>query len=168
MGRRLERSLNVLRLLRKTLVRPLAESTPLIEAILDIADSSMTYRYRYLTSLQLAPLLDLLLTDETNPRSVGFQLGALADHVRQLPAKESNPLRNRETRIMIAAQAELRLVDVDVLARPKDNGVRWNLDNFLADITLQLWQLSDSITQTYFTHVGPSQQLGAISRGVLL
>ena len=43
----------------------------------------MTYRYRYLTSLQLAPVLDLLLIDETNPRSVGFQLIALADHVRQ-------------------------------------------------------------------------------------
>jgi uncharacterized circularly permuted ATP-grasp superfamily protein/uncharacterized alpha-E superfamily protein len=163
MGRRLERGLTVLRLLRKTLVRDAAESASLLESVLEIADSAMTYRYRYMTSLQLAPLLDLLLTDETNPRSLGFQLAALADHVRQLPGKETNPMRNRETRIMIATQAELRLVDVETLARPREEGVRWTLDSFLADMTLQLWQLSDSITQTYFTHTGPSRQLGEIS-----
>jgi uncharacterized circularly permuted ATP-grasp superfamily protein/uncharacterized alpha-E superfamily protein len=163
MGRRLERGLTVLRLLRKTLVPNQAESASLLEAVLEIADSAMTYRFRYMTSLQLAPLLDLLLTDETNPRSVGFQLGALAEHVRQLPGKDTNPLRNREMRIMIATQAELRLVDVEALARPRDEGVRWTLDSFLADMTLQLWQLSDSLTQTYFTHTGPSRQLGAVS-----
>jgi uncharacterized circularly permuted ATP-grasp superfamily protein/uncharacterized alpha-E superfamily protein len=163
MGRRLERALNVLRLLRKTLVLPVAESSSLLEFILEIADSSMTYRYRYLNSLQLAPLLDLLLTDETNPRSVGFQLAALADHVRQLPGKDSNPLRNRETRITIALQAELRLVEIENLAGRVEQGVRRYLDNFLADITLQLWQLSDSITHTYFTHTGPSRQLGSLS-----
>jgi uncharacterized circularly permuted ATP-grasp superfamily protein/uncharacterized alpha-E superfamily protein len=163
MGRRLERGLTVLRLLRKTLVHCPTESTTLLESVLEIADSAMTYRYRYMTSLQLAPLLDLLLTDETNPRSLGFQLAALGDHVRQLPGKDNNPLRNRETRIMIAAQAELRLVDVESLARPREEGIRWTLDSFLADMTLQLWQLSDSLTQTYFTHTGPSRQLGAIS-----
>ena len=163
MGRRLERGLMVLRLLRKTLIRTQAESASLLESVLEIADSAMTYRYRYMTSLQLAPLLDLLLTDETNPRSLGFQLAALADHVRQLPGKETNPLRNRETRIMIATQAELRLVDVEALARPREEDVRWTLDSFLADMTLQLWQLSDSLTQTYFTHTGPSRQLGAVS-----
>jgi uncharacterized alpha-E superfamily protein len=192
MGRRLERALTVLRLLRKTLVYGTEESISLLEAVLEIADSTMTYRYRYMTSLQVAPLLDLLLTDETNPRSVGYQLAALADHVRQLPGKEANPLRNRETRIMIATQAELRLVDVEALARPREDrlsasrgtpmhplfdrtpiaaspagrgkdGIRWTLDNFLADMTLQLWQLSDSLTQTYFTHTGPSRQLGAIT-----
>lgn len=167
MGRRLERALNVLRLLRKSLVSPPDESASLLEGILEIADSGMTYRYRYLTSMQLAPLLDLLLTDETNPRSVGFQLGALADHVRQLPEKIGNPLRNRETRIMIAAQAELRLVDIEKLAEPKEHGARRYLDNFLADITIQLWNLSDSITQTYFTHTGPSRQLGSITPGDL-
>ncbi len=162
MGRRLERGLTVLRLLRKTLIHCKSESPSLLESVLEIADSAMTYRYRYMTSMQLAPLLDLLLTDETNPRSLGFQLAALADHVRQLPGKDTNPLRNRETRIMIATQAQLRLVDVEALARPRDEGVRWTLDHFLADMTLQVWQLSDSLTDTYFTHTGPSRQLGAV------
>ena len=67
-GRRIERTLHTLALIENTLVTAGAELTPILEAVLEIADSSMTYRYRYLTSLQLAPVLDLLISDETNPR----------------------------------------------------------------------------------------------------
>ena len=52
-----------------------------------VADSSMTYRRRYLAALQTAPVLDLLLADETNPRSLAFQLSALADHVERPAAR---------------------------------------------------------------------------------
>jgi uncharacterized alpha-E superfamily protein len=130
--------------------------------LLEIADSSMTYRYRYLTTLQLAPMLDLLLADETNPRSVGFQLAALAEHVRQLPGSEGDPLRNQEQRIMLAAQASLRLVDVEGLCEPDARHVRRRLDRFLEQLATQLYQLSDSITHTYLTHTGPSRQLGTV------
>jgi uncharacterized circularly permuted ATP-grasp superfamily protein/uncharacterized alpha-E superfamily protein len=167
MGRRLERALHTLRLLRQTLVYPPAELTPLLEALLEIADSSMTYRYRYLTSLQLAPVLDLLLVDETNPRSVGFQLSALSDHVRNLPGKDSAPQLNEESRISQQAQGALRITDVEVLAQPDEHGVRRRLDDFLDQAAIQLWQLSHSITHTYFTHTGPSRQLGSIAPGAL-
>ena len=121
MGRRLERAQHTLRLLRRTLVEGTGDLIPLLEALLEIADSSMTYRYRYLTTLQLAPVLDLLLADETNPRSVGFQLSALSDHVRMLPSKEADPIRNQEQRIMLAAQASLRLVDVEALCEADEH-----------------------------------------------
>ena len=70
-GRRIERALQTLRVIRGLLVEAQADVLPLLEAMLEIADSSMTYRYRYLTTLQLAPVLDLVLVDETNPRAVG-------------------------------------------------------------------------------------------------
>ena len=161
MGRRLERALHTLTLLRRTLVRTPAEVTPLLEALLEIADSSMTYRYRYLTSLQLAPVLDLLLIDETNPRSVGFQLSVLAEHVRQLPLHPHDRQRNEELRITTATRATLRIADVEGLAELAERGVRPRLDAFLEQLTLQLWQLSSSISHTYFTHTGPSRQLGS-------
>ena len=161
MGRRLERALHTLRLLRKTLVQTPAEPVPLLEAILEIADSSMTYRYRYLTSLQLAPALDLLLTDETNPRSVGFQLSALSDHVRELPNKGVDPLRNPETRLVLASQTSLRLVDVEALATVDSQGRRRELQEFLDQISTRLRELSASITHSYLTHTRPSRQLGS-------
>ncbi len=83
MGRRLERATTLVLLLSRTLVEP--SEAPLLEAILEVADSGMTYRRRYLANLQVAPVLDLLLIDETNPRSVIFQLRALVEHLAALP-----------------------------------------------------------------------------------
>ena len=79
--------------MRSTLVVPGSNESAVIEAVLEIADSLMTYRSRYLTTLQAAPLLDLLVTDESNPRSMAFQLAALADHVENLPRDQTNPVR---------------------------------------------------------------------------
>ena len=45
----------------------------------------MTYRRRYQGSLQTSAVLDLLLADETNPRSLAFQFAALSDDVNHLP-----------------------------------------------------------------------------------
>ena len=57
--------------------------------LLEIADSSLTYRSRYLTSMQADLVLDLLLLDEANPRSAAFQLARLREHVDQLPESVS-------------------------------------------------------------------------------
>ena len=46
----------------------------LLECLLEVADSSMTYRTRYYTTLQPLAVLDVLMADETNPRSLDFQL----------------------------------------------------------------------------------------------
>ncbi len=83
--------------LRSTLVVPTDSETAVMEAVLEIADSLMTYRSRYLSTLQPAPVLDLLLSDETNPRSIGFQLAALSDHVEGLPRDQSIPGRSRSS-----------------------------------------------------------------------
>jgi uncharacterized alpha-E superfamily protein len=44
---------------------------------LELCDSSITYRSRYLAVLQPAPALDLLLADAGNPRGLAFQLAAM-------------------------------------------------------------------------------------------
>ena len=85
MGRRLERSLQMSSLLRGTLGTATRTEGSVLEALLEIADSSMTYRRRYLSMLQAAPVLDLLLADETNPRSLAYQLAALAESIDRLP-----------------------------------------------------------------------------------
>jgi len=78
LGRRLERALSVLKLLQGVLrIRlPLA----VLEPVLEIADSVMTYRRRFFTAPHLAGVLDLLLRDESNPRSLVFQINVLHQH----------------------------------------------------------------------------------------
>lgn len=153
----------MLRLLRRTLVTVHEVPGSLLEAILEIADSSMTYRYRYLTTLQLAPLLDLLLIDDSNPRSVGFQLQSLSKHMKRLPHESSDPSRNPEQRIVLAAQAALALADVESLCDVASDSKRVHLDNLLLQLTVHLRQLSDSLSHTYLTHTGPSRQMGITS-----
>ena len=160
-GRRIERALQTLRVIRGLLVEAQADVLPRLEAMLEIADSSMTYRYRYLTTLQLAPVLDLVLADESNPRAVGFQLMALSEHVKSLARDESDVVRTSEQKLVLAAQASLRLADVESFCTVNGAGDRRQLDKFLSLLASDLRSLSDSISHTYLTHTVDSRQLDA-------
>ncbi len=82
-GRRLERAIQMVELLRNGLARDASSGVGVLEAILEMADSSITYRSRYLTSVQVDLVLDLLLVDEANPRSIAFQLARLREHIER-------------------------------------------------------------------------------------
>jgi uncharacterized alpha-E superfamily protein len=161
-GRRIERALQTVQLIRGLLVDAQSDLLPRLEAMLEIADSSMTYRYRYMTTLQLAPVLDLVLVDETNPRAVGFQLVALAEHVKKLGRDRGDFVRTHEQKLMLAAQAALRLVDVEAFCTVNGLEDRVHLDDFLDHVASDLRSLSDSITHTYLTHTVPTRQLDAL------
>jgi len=51
--------------------------------LLELADSSITYRSRYMARPEWLPVLDLLVRDEANPRSIAFQLHGLHDYLRR-------------------------------------------------------------------------------------
>ncbi len=55
-----------------------------LDWLLDFADSTMTYRSRYSVAPEWLPVLDLLVCDEANPRSLAFQLKGLVDYVEKL------------------------------------------------------------------------------------
>ncbi|MCE9555873.1 MAG: circularly permuted type 2 ATP-grasp protein [Planctomycetes bacterium] len=167
MGRRIERSLQTLRLFRRTLVGTVSDPIPLLEAVLEICDSSMTYRYRYRSTLQLAPVLDLLLIDESNPRAVGYQLNALSEHVALLPRMAGHLGRSAEQETMLAAQAAVRLTDVEALGEEDRLGHRNRLESLLEQLEGQLRRLSVEITHHYLAHTGPPQQLRSIAAGRL-
>jgi len=145
---------------RGLLVDSEVELLPRLEAILEIADSSMTYRYRYLSTLQLAPVLDLILADETNPRSAIFQLIALADHGRML--EEQTPVRPggapRLPRIY-ELLSELRLADVEALCSVDGFHDRDSLAQRLDRWSDGLRELSDDITHTFLSHTLAPRQL---------
>ena len=87
----------------------------MLESLLEAADSAITYRRRYLASLHAAPVLDLLLTDPTNPRSVVFQLGALLEHVVKLPHLPGRARDGIESAIAQGADALLsRMEEISV------------------------------------------------------
>ena len=71
-----------------------------LQTLLEIADSSLTYRSRYLTSMRADLVLDLLLLDEANPRSAAFQLARLREHVEELPDSSGDARRSARWRVV--------------------------------------------------------------------
>jgi uncharacterized alpha-E superfamily protein len=138
-----------------------AREAPLLEAILDIADSGMTYRRRYLANLQAAPVVDLLLTDETNPRSMVFQLRAMVSHIEALPNPTGPGMRSPQMRIALAILAELQLAEIDHLTKPDATGARPALGALLAQLAAQIPALSESLSSGYLSHAAVSRHLGA-------
>jgi uncharacterized alpha-E superfamily protein len=125
----------------------------LLEAVLEIADSLMTYRRRYLSNLQTAPVLDLLLADESNPRSLAFQLVSLSDDVESLPRDASLPGRTAEERLMLACLTSLRLVEIESLVTLDAEGKRPRLHDMLMKWEGDLRRLSEIITRHYLIHL---------------
>lgn len=160
MGRRLERAVGLIRLLRATLVSAAAEEPRLLEMLLEIADSSMTYRTRYLGALEAAPVIDLLVIDETNPRSIGFQVAALDAHAAALPVDEVSPVLSAERRAAMGALAAVRLADVGGLALVDGAGKREALGLLLGRLEHDLRAFSDGITHHYLVHAAPRRRLG--------
>ncbi len=162
-GRRIERGLLLIALLRSTLV-PRTNQTEehlLQEAVLFAKQSLITYRRRYRSYLQLASVLELLLIDETNPRSLVYQFGQLQEHIAALPRNYRAARLSEEERLVLAAHTRLRLIDPVALAEGGEDrrDKRRELDNLLADMRQALMATSEALTRTYFSHAQVSSQL---------
>ena len=139
-GRRLERALGTCRLARQFAGE--ASEVDDLSALLDLCDSQIVYRSRYLTGPMRVPVLDLVLLDPHNPRSLLFQLVRIAGHLAELPALVENGVPERplrETRAMLAELQSLEATEVT----PK----------VLQRLESHLLTLSDALSQRYFLPV---------------
>lgn len=152
-GRRLERALGMLTLLRLSFPAKLPEGAQPIRILLGVSDSWKTYRLRYGSTLQSDGVLDLTLVDESHPRSVGHQFVRLHELVSALPVKVQLPRRSTEERCLLEAQAALRLADVLALAPPAaDQPPAPELDQLLSKLRGLLIALADGLSQSHFSH----------------
>ncbi|MEZ6069665.1 MAG: circularly permuted type 2 ATP-grasp protein [Pirellulales bacterium] len=163
LGRRLERSLQTVNLVANSFV-PLPDPPgPVFEAVLEVADSLMTYRSRYLANLQLAAVLDLLLTDETNPRSLAYQFRQIAEYVDRLPRDEALPDYTTEQRLAMSLLHSVRMMDIRAVAELHMLSSSQQLERLLDDWETRLPKLSEAISHHYLVHAGLSHQLADIS-----
>jgi uncharacterized circularly permuted ATP-grasp superfamily protein/uncharacterized alpha-E superfamily protein len=142
LGRRLERAVFIIRQLRELTTSFDAESYPLLEYLLEVEDSTMTYRSRYYTTLQRAAVLDVLMADESNPRSLVFQLEHLVDFYGRLPRHASADLRTLKAAWEMVRGVNLRDPDQSY---GKLHGALTGLGNMLPS-----W--CDNFINTYFSH----------------
>ena len=137
MGRRVERALATLRFLR-AFGRVDATSDDL-GTLLDLADSQISYRQRYLTGIGRVPVLDLVTLDPGNPRGIAYQVGAISGHLNKLPVLSDDGLaepQQEQARELAAILVTGQAVRID--------------DTMLAGLELRLGLLSDAIARRYF------------------
>jgi uncharacterized circularly permuted ATP-grasp superfamily protein/uncharacterized alpha-E superfamily protein len=163
LGRRIERASHLAWLVRQTVYATDTFENEHIRSVLEIADSAMTYRSRYLNQIQIVPFVDLVLLDDANPRSVAFQLGVIENHLRELPritlAQRSDVPGEiaSEIRSMVADAHPARITALEAGLRP----ALGELTNLVRD---DLSMLSDAVADAYFQHAS-RRRTGAARKG---
>lgn len=164
-GRRLERAQQLLGLLRATVVPPdggdtladdAAVTSLLLESVLVTCESVITYRRRYRSRAQLVTVLDLLLLDAGNPRSLRWQVDRLLDLLPHLPTRADGS-GTAVADAVRATSAALQAVDGDQLDGP-DLGV------LLERLDQHLQRAASELARTVFAPP-PAQRALVEARG---
>ena len=136
-GRRLERSILTCRIVQHLEACP--DATEALGVLLDLCDSQIIYRSRYLAGAVRDPVYDLVLLDPENPRSLMFQLEEMLHHIGALPVLVEDGMPEAPLRETLALLAPLRGLTVDKLDKAA-----------LAEVESKLLNLSDAISARYF------------------
>jgi uncharacterized circularly permuted ATP-grasp superfamily protein/uncharacterized alpha-E superfamily protein len=148
MGLRIERAVYLCTLLNAVLDAPDAHNHSLLEAVLEVADSSITYRSRYNLLPQLAAVADLILLDDKNPRAVLFQIAQLVQHFERLPQERNSAGRE----ILNNCRARLENGDTRELASFHESLSASKTGRLIQQTLRDLPKLSDAIAASYFAH----------------
>ena len=136
-GRRIERAINTCRFARHfgTSDAPAED----LDILLDLINSPITYRSRYMMGVALGPVRDMALLDPYNPRSVAFQVEQLDKHIAELPTLRDDGMLETPRRIILKLSAEIAATTAD------------QLDNIrVLAFEQTLLGLSDAIAARYF------------------
>ena len=152
MGQRIERSLYLCSLLDCALRSPRADDPSVLEAVLEYADSTITYRSRYTLVPNIAAVYDLVLLDSMNPRSLLFQLLQLEKHFDRLPKETRGALPSAGQRVLIGTVARVRLLDPRELFHSTGPWHEGETGRVIREVEASLPRLSEAIAANYFAH----------------
>ena len=150
LGRRIERAIAGARIVR--LLGMAGASADDLSTLLDLADSQISYRQRYLTGLARVPVVDLVALDPGNPRSLAFQAGRIAEHLDALPVLVDDGMAEPQQalgRQLTADLAAAAAADLDADA--------------LGAVERRLAALSDAVARRYFLQGAEPLRAGGLT-----
>ncbi|GAB5444161.1 MAG: circularly permuted type 2 ATP-grasp protein [Fuerstiella sp.] len=153
-GLRLERATQTAKLIQSFFVSTENDDAESLETLLTTTDSLMTYRSRYLANFQVPVVLDLLMTDLTNPRSLNWQLVRINDHFDAMPGNSERAVLAPEQKVAMSLGNAVRLMDVYEVSTVDEDGRRTKLQKLLTRVEEGLPRLSDMIAGRYLIHAG--------------
>ncbi len=161
MGRRVEKAIQAVRLLRSALVQVLPEDEQLrvLEAVLLSSETLITFRRRENYDSVMERGLELLLHDNTNPRSIFYQIELLRKHLTELPSAAHGPGLEKEDRYLLEASSAIQLSTLEQLVmQDETHAIRIGLDQLLGRLEHLLQETSLQISSKYFDQVKVHQQ----------
>lgn len=122
-----------------------------LAALLELFDCQYLYRSRYLAIPFIAPVLDMVLLDPDQPRSLAFQVARLVEHIATLPVLSADGMPEPPLRQVQQIQSRIAALD----AARIDHAT-------LAGLRGALFALSDAIAQRYFLKIDRAEAKPAI------
>jgi uncharacterized alpha-E superfamily protein len=132
-------------------------------------DSTITFHAQYQQSRDLAALIDLLVLDRDNPRSLAWVAQTLRGRLAKLAGSAPDELCTLSLRVpdpaawSLAQLCEAQPVSNELeSASPPDAGYFFTLNDLLLQCTAAAFDVSNEISATYFTHAtAANQSVGA-------
>jgi uncharacterized alpha-E superfamily protein len=137
LGRRIERAIATCRFVCRFALDQLEGG---LDVLLELADSQITYRLRYVMTAAPAPVIDLVVLDPNNPRSLAYQLGRIETHLAALPRQGADGRLSLPEQIAVTLATRFRTTEATALDVPT-----------LLGAENELMRLADVIAATYFT-----------------
>jgi uncharacterized alpha-E superfamily protein len=136
-GRRIERALVTCRFARQFSNPPLLDRA--LDVLLELSDSLITYRKRYVMIASRTPAVDLVVLDPFNPRSVAYQVERIDTHLAGVPPYLGDGMLSPPQKVALALATKLRTANVTTID-----------DEAIAAFEADLMQLSELVASTYF------------------
>ncbi|WGJ16437.1 circularly permuted type 2 ATP-grasp protein [Methylocapsa sp. D3K7] len=136
-GRRIDRGINTCRFARHFASGEAPADD--LDVLLDLVDSQITYRSRYLMGVNLNPVRDMVVLDPFNPRSVAFQIERLDEHLETLPLLSDDGMLETPRRLILQLAADAATATAASLNNEKILGFEQSLLG-----------LADAIAARYF------------------
>jgi uncharacterized circularly permuted ATP-grasp superfamily protein/uncharacterized alpha-E superfamily protein len=125
-----------------------------LDWLLELNDSTVTYRTRYMVAPEWLPVLDMLMRDDTNPRSLAYQVKGLVDYVAKLELTHGRFASD----VLAPAQAALRDLTPHDL-HPESEVLSQVLDQLRKCANA----VSDELTLKFFSHAASRSVLSLVA-----
>jgi uncharacterized alpha-E superfamily protein len=122
------------------------------DLLLDLFDSTITFRARFQRRLEIPALLAMLVMDETNPRALACVVRRLRTELIKLPVRDGS-----HADMLALLPQEGVGVSLAELCDPQSGG------QAVLDMLTRLidagWRLSDEVGRRYFAHAEPTDSM---------
>lgn len=163
LGRRTERAVQTATLIRSAFSYslPQYEQQQIIESVLLTVEALISYRRRYRTQQGIACGLDLIMMDESNPRSLYYQFNELLLHTEKLPRSETSVRAlSPEIKIILKSINDIQLANLEGLAQINTKTKRRDaLVDLMTSLLSELEAFTTALSDKYFDHMTVPQQL---------